>query len=118
MSIQLFDTKQEFVIDGSAPLGPTYIEYHSDVHGGDVNKLITDERARSRIQNETTKIGGHKAYVLKGRRSLGVADDRIVFANDMVYSFSNRAPNIAAEDQSEKELNDIFETVLSTVQFR
>ncbi|MBI1748609.1 MAG: hypothetical protein HYR55_18790 [Acidobacteria bacterium] len=112
VALGLLDQKKLYHLKGGYPVPPIGIDYYPDEYGGSIDRLLNKDVSRRPLKKETTLVGGKPAYVLYGSLPSAFINDRVVFTNRLKFEFHSNGHNLGYLD-----IDDIFETVLSTVNF-
>jgi hypothetical protein len=115
----LTDSKKEYLYEDS-PLKPIRISYRLDKFGGSIDRTLSgNNMMKAILKKETMLIGGQQAYILYGVTPPVFHNERIVFTNKLEFYFTSNGNNLVAGygKKTQQQVDDIFETILSTVNF-
>ncbi len=113
-----FSNKQkQYMAEGSI-IAPIIFTYRHDTYSGNVNNYITNESVRNLIKKETVRIDGKVTYVIEGVTPPVYQNSRITFANNLVFNFSNNSKNIGNTTVEQQQIDNVFNTILSSVKFK
>lgn len=113
--LYLSDSKKEYSMEGSL-IEPVSISYWPNKTGG--SSYLADREKTGIIQKETILIGGKQAYVEYGSKPPVFFNMRLIFTNGFDSVFSSNGQNLWAYGAKvPQQIDDTFETILSTVNF-
>jgi hypothetical protein len=110
-NLTLVDTKRTYATEDS-PLYPISISYQMTTGRDNRNAAI-----EALVKKESIVIGGKFGRIIQGTTPPVLHDIREVESGQWSYSFTNFGGTIARGVTDEQYLANVFETVLSTVEF-